>query len=62
MKSNLANHEDWIVLTQTIETLRNWAKKEPNLKAWILPHLERLSLDSRKAVSGKAKKMKDNLS
>ena len=61
MKNNLAHHSDWIVLNQTMDTLTNWSKKDTDLKAWILPHLERLSSDERKSVSGRAKKMIDKL-
>lgn len=61
MKNNLAHHNDWIVLNQTMDTLTNWSKKDLDLKAWILPHLERLSSDERKSVSGRAKKMIDKL-
>ncbi|MBW1298137.1 hypothetical protein [Aquimarina litoralis] len=57
MKNNLANHNDWIVLNQTMDTLTNWSKKDENLKAWIIPHLERLTADKRKSVSGRAQKM-----
>lgn len=57
MKHNLENHNDWIVLNQTMDTLTNWAKKDAELKAWIKPHLLRLTVDERKSVSGKAVKM-----
>lgn len=57
LKNNLANHNDWIVLNQTMVTLTGWAPKDPDLKQWILPHLERLTQDSRKSVSGRAHKM-----
>ncbi len=57
MKNNLANHNDWIVLNQTMDTLTMWAKKDEELKAWILPHLQRLTADARKSVAGKANKM-----
>jgi len=56
MKHNLAHHNDWIVLNQTINTLGKWAMKNDTLKAWLHPHLERLSLDSRKSVSKTANK------
>ncbi|MDP6854223.1 MAG: hypothetical protein QF598_01840 [Arenicellales bacterium] len=56
MKHNLATHSDWIVLNKTIETLSNWSKKDTALKRWLIPHLQRLSSDKRKSVSGKAKK------
>ncbi len=61
MKNNLANHNDWIVLNQTMDTLAKWAKKDTDLKEWIKPHLERLILDDRKSVSGRAKKMLDKV-
>ncbi|WP_299607927.1 hypothetical protein [uncultured Aquimarina sp.] len=57
MKNNLANHNDWIVLNQTMNTLTKWSKKDENLKLWIIPHLERLTSDTRKSVSGRAQKM-----
>ena len=57
MKANLANHQDWIVLNETMNTLAKWALKDAELKEWTLPHLERLSSDPRKSVSSKANKM-----
>ena len=57
MKSNLTNSNDWIVLSQTMETLAIWSKKDDNLKTWLSPELERLQNDERKSVSGKAKKL-----
>ena len=61
MKDNLANHNDWIVLNQTMDTLTKWAKKDEDLNDWIKPHLERLTADERKSVSGRAKKMIEKL-
>ncbi len=57
MKRNLAQHEDWIVLNQTMETLARWAKKDSALAIWLQPHLERLSQDKRKSVARKAVKL-----
>jgi len=57
LANNLEHHTDWIVLNQTMATLGKWAKKDLKLKAWIIPHLERLSLDERKSVSNRARKM-----
>ena len=56
MKNNLAHHDDWIVLNETIKTLALWAKKDEDLKNWMLPHLQRLAKDERKSVSKKAAK------
>ena len=39
MKNNLANHNDWIVLNQTMDTLTKWAKTDAELNDWIKPHL-----------------------
>lgn len=57
LKHNLANHNDWIVLIQTMEVLTIWAMKDTALKNWMMPHLERLSADNRKSVATKALKM-----
>ncbi len=56
LKNNLSTHNDWIVLCQTTETLGRWAKKDHELKSWLLPHLQRLGKDRRNAVSKKAQK------
>lgn len=55
--NNLKNHNDWIVLNMTMDTLTHWALKDDHLKKVILPHLHRLSGDSRKSVASKANKM-----
>lgn len=39
-----------------MDTLTKWAQKNEELKDWIKPHLERLTADERKSVSGRAKK------
>lgn len=56
MKHNMANHEDWIVLNNSMETLGQWSKKDAELKIWMLPHLKRLSQDQRKTVAKRATK------
>lgn len=56
MKRNLADHDDWIVLKSTVDTLTAWALDNDGLKAWLRPHLERLSRDSRKSVASRASK------
>lgn len=56
VKYNLATHQDWIVLNQSMETLGKWAKKDGGLKSWLKPHLERLERDGRKSVAKKAAK------
>ncbi|NKI32799.1 hypothetical protein [Croceivirga thetidis] len=61
MKRNLANHNDWIVLCQTTETLGKWAKKDNDLKSWLMPHLKRLAKDDRNSVSKKAQKTLNHL-
>lgn len=57
LKYNLAHHNDWIVLNYTMETLTNWASDDDDLKEWMKPFLEKLKLEKRKAVAGRAKKM-----
>ena len=56
MKRNLADHDDWIVLNASIETLAKWATKDDGLARWLKPHLERLSKDDRKSVASRARK------
>ncbi|KXX70543.1 hypothetical protein [Flammeovirga sp. SJP92] len=56
MKNNLEDHNDWIVLNQTMETLFKWSIKNAELEEWLIPHLERLSKDERKSVSKRALK------
>jgi polysaccharide deacetylase 2 family uncharacterized protein YibQ len=57
LQRNLETATDWIVLNNTMETLGEWATANSELKEWLLPHLERLGSDSRKSVSGRAKKL-----
>ncbi|MDX2301932.1 MAG: hypothetical protein NW226_03990 [Microscillaceae bacterium] len=61
LKNNLATHQDWIVLNITMQTLGKWAENDPDLKKWLLPHLERIALDSRKSVSKTANKLMQSL-
>jgi hypothetical protein len=62
LKRNLAHHNDWIVLNQTMKTLGEWAKDDPELQHWLVPHLERLSGNGRKSVAKTASKTLKNLS
>jgi len=62
LKHNLANHKDWIVLNATMDTLGKWAKKDDELRSFMLPHLERLEQDDRKSVAGRARKTLAKLS
>lgn len=57
LKNNLAHHNDWIVLNNTMQTLTQWAKDDTKLAQWLRPHLKRLSEDSRKSVSRRAMKL-----
>ena len=59
---NLSSHRDWIVLNMTLETLGHWAKKDPVLKAKILPRVKELTRDERKSVAKKAAKTRILLS
>ncbi len=57
VKNNLATYEDWIVLNTSMEVLYKWGKEDPELITWMIPHLERLSVDGRKSVARKAHKL-----
>ena len=54
MQHNLQNHDDWIVLNTTMDTLAAWAAEDKRLTAWLEPQLQRLSQDRRKSVARKA--------
>ena len=42
MQHNLADHNDWIVLNNTMQVLCDWAAAgNDELKSWRVPHLER---------------------
>lgn len=56
VKRNIAHHNDWIVLNNSIEVLAKWAQDDAYLKTWLKPHLERLSQEPRKSVANRAKK------
>ncbi len=57
MKRNLAEHDDWIVLNNTMAVLHDWSRDDAELAAWLKPHLERLSSDRRKSVAKRATKL-----
>lgn len=57
MKRNLSEHGDWIVLNHTMQTLFEWSEEDDTLRAWLRPHLERLSKDRRKSVANRANRL-----
>ncbi len=59
MKRNLAEHDDWIVLNNSMQVLFDLARKhkDQDLADWLAPHLERLKDDPRKSVASRAKKL-----
>lgn len=57
MKRNLAEHDDWIVLNNSMEALFRWSSDDGALRDWLKHHLERLANDKRKSVAGRAKKL-----
>lgn len=57
MKDNLAHHDDWIVLNNTMQVLFDWSTDDPALKEWLWPHLERLAGETRKSVARRATKL-----
>ena len=57
LKTNLSNHHDWIVLNETMRTLGIWAQDDIELRAWLEPQLVRLSVEPRKSISNRAKKL-----
>lgn len=61
VKRNLARHDDWIVLNNSIEYLARRAEQDPDLRAWLRPHLQRLTGETRKSVARRATKALDHL-
>jgi hypothetical protein len=57
MKDNLAHHDDWIVLNNSMQVLHEWSLDDPALADWLTPHLERLTHERRKSVAGRAAKL-----
>lgn len=56
VKRNLADHDDWIVLNNSMKTLTKWSAHVDGLAEWMLPHLHRLASDTRKSVAANARK------
>ena len=56
VQRNLSEHDDWIVLNNSIEYLAHRAKANPSLRDWLQPHLERLKGETRKSVARRAQR------
>lgn len=61
VKRNLEAEDDWVVLKNSMDTLGKWVMKDDQLKAWLLPHLDRLSQNPRKVVARTAEKVRAKL-
>ncbi len=57
MKNNLATHDDWIVLNNTMKVLGSWADDDEELRNWMGPQAERLADDPRGSVASNARKL-----
>lgn len=57
IKHDLETNDDWIVQNTTMQVLAEWAEEDPDLREWLLPHLERFTQSPRKSVSGRARKL-----
>lgn len=57
LKSYIETNNDWIVLSNTMQTLGKWAADDAALKMWLLPHLQQRTHDSRKSVARNANKV-----
>lgn len=57
LKRNLDDHDDWIVLNSTMQTLAEWSSQDSDLQEWLRPRLETLTQDRRKSVAGRARKL-----
>jgi hypothetical protein len=57
MQRNLANHDDWIVLNNTMKVLGVWADDDEGLRSWLRRHARRLAEDPRGSVASNARKL-----
>ncbi len=57
MQNNLAHHDDWIVLNNSMKVLGKWARTDSKLTKWLVPHARRLASDGRKSVASNARKL-----
>lgn len=59
MQRNLAEHDDWIVLNNSMQVLFDLSRRDDldDLKAFLRPHLTRLQADARKSVASRARKL-----
>ena len=57
MQNNLVEHDDWIVLNNSMKVLGAWADGDRELQSWLRPHARRLSEDPRKSVASNACKL-----
>ena len=61
MQKNLATHDDWIVLINSMKVLGAWSDDDEELRIWLRPQARRLAEDSRKSVASNARKLLQNL-
>lgn len=57
MQTNLAEHDDWIVLNNSMKVLGAWAETDVDLQRWLRPQLQRLAADRRRSVASNARKL-----
>lgn len=60
MKANLS-YDDWIVQNTTSESLAHFAKKDDDLKKWLVPELKKLTKSRHKSVARRAEKLSASL-
>lgn len=61
MQNNLAEHDDWIVLNNSMKVLGAWAEGDEELRSWLRPQARRLAADPRKSVASNARKLLQRL-
>ncbi|MFN8205556.1 MAG: hypothetical protein U0S48_23610 [Solirubrobacteraceae bacterium] len=57
LKRNLETCEDWIVITDSMQTLTGFAATDPELRDWLLPVLRNHRGAGRKAIAKRAEKL-----
>jgi hypothetical protein len=55
MQRNVAQHDDWIVVINSMKVLGAWAEDDDELRTWLRPQLRRRADDPRRSVASNAR-------
>jgi hypothetical protein len=57
LKRNLDETSDWIVVINTLRSLKVYVQADADLKVWLKPYVERFAADPRKTVAREGRAM-----